>query len=57
VPVSLARCEHVFDERVGSRSRDLWFAVTVGDELIGDCGVHSVDDCSRTCDLGTARDR
>jgi RimJ/RimL family protein N-acetyltransferase len=57
-PVTLAELEQRFDEAIDERDHtSMWFAAEVDDELIGECGLHSIDHYRRSCQIGIALGR
>jgi diamine N-acetyltransferase len=57
-PVTLAELEQRFDDRLeDGDSSSMWFAVEVDDDLIGECGLHSIDHYRRSCQVGVALGR
>jgi RimJ/RimL family protein N-acetyltransferase len=57
-PMSLAEREQRFDEQLEESDRSsMWFAIQVDDELIGECGLHSIDHYRRSCQIGIALGR
>src|SRR5438034_6433932 len=50
--------EQRFDERLEEPDdTSMRFAIELDDELIGDCGLHSIDHYRRSCHLGIALGR
>jgi RimJ/RimL family protein N-acetyltransferase len=57
-PIALAELEQRFDEALEEPDQtSMWFAAEVDDELIGECGLHSIDHYRRSCEIGIALGR
>ena len=57
-PIALAELEQRFDEALEEPDQtSMWFAAEVDDELIGECGLPSIDHYRRSCEIGIALGR
>jgi RimJ/RimL family protein N-acetyltransferase len=57
-PLTLAGLEQRFDETLEERDpTSMWFAAEVDDDLIGECGLQSIDHYRRSCQIGIALGR